>query len=73
MRSNKYNAKNPFLWALFENSTNDEKLNIIYDELYDMNMVLDSGRKIPLTVSNIFFRKTLTKTMVKKETDDEDQ
>jgi len=63
----------PFLWLFFENTTNKNVLDITYDEGYDMNMILDSGKKTCLAVSDNVFRKTFTKTMLKRETDDDDE
>ena len=69
---NIYKNNKPFLWTHLENPFIKSSIEMSYEISKDYNIIIKNSEKIPATMDNIFFRKTLTKTMVKKETDDED-
>ncbi|MHA1972567.1 MAG: hypothetical protein ACTSW1_06230 [Candidatus Hodarchaeales archaeon] len=64
-------SKNIFLWNYVEDSLKEIEINYEYNVKLDLN-VSKNNKDIPIIMNNLEFSKTMTKTMVKKESDDQD-
>ena len=62
-----------FVWNYIEDAFLEVKMDFSYDASLDLNVLFDGTKTKPAIISDVVFRRTMTVTKVKKETNDVDE